>query len=117
MTTESGVNKYLLTAEVDSPDGPGVALHRVSERIRPGQMVADGLAIGALRLSAREAGGCGPDGRRTVQVTHTVDVPAGVTDEQVADVFVDMRVEYPALTGWWISVPQVAAVPAKEETS
>lgn len=44
--------------------------------------------------------------RRTVTVTHTVDVPAGVTDEQVAETFADMRIQYPALPGWWISYPE-----------
>lgn len=47
-----------------------------------------------------------------MRVTHIVDVPADITDEK--RVFTDMRVQYPALAGWWISFPQVTSNPEED---
>jgi hypothetical protein len=43
------------------------------------------------------------DNRRTLQVTHTIDVPADVTDKEIAEVFPDMRVHYLAIP-WLVSL-------------
>lgn len=52
----------------------------------------------------------GTEGRRTVSVLFTVDVPEGITNEQVAEEFTQMWVAARELVGWWVSNPQVREV-------